>query len=457
MSLLESKSEGAPVNLVVADHDMQWMMGVVEGISKHPQIKVVGFAQRGEDVIDRAVSLVADAVLMEYALVDMTAGEVAVKLAEKSPGTAVFALSASLSMQLIQQAQAKGVIEIFDRNTFSAREAAEKIAALVDARRRQWAETADKHGILEAGVGPRGRQPVRPQVVTRPVTQTIVLVHSRKGGVGKTTISTNLATAIKLSPILSGLRVALLDFDPDGTLNLSCHLSDEVVWNRNICMWEHLSETLSLDEVDDLMVPTSAGVMVLPAPPNPAVAQRVTVELADKVLRVLRKYYGIIVIDGGPKLAAPVDAAMYHATHILLVSTPEGAAVRKASEIVRAMMPDPDRPEKPDMSHMLRKMFVVVNRIQNRRGDLKSAEVAQAIGRLVIAEIPEDENVAVAMNSNRNKQAIELVPDSPFAMSIKKLANDLCGAYPAGVNEEVREKRPIGGFSGLLARLRKAQ
>ena len=227
---------------------------------------------------------------------------------------------------------------------------------MVDARRREWADTASKHGLVSPGTGPQGVRTVE-KVVTRSITQSIILVHSPKGGVGKSTIAANLATAIKMSPVLSGVRVALLDFDVEfGNLKTLFSIPPEIVQSRNVATWQQVSDDMTAQEVDDLLVPTkSTGLMVLPSPINPAVARRVDIELADKILRTLRKYYGVIVIDGGPKLPHAVDAAIQHATHILLVSTLRGQAAENLNRVVAQLQPDPDLMQKADMSHIYEK------------------------------------------------------------------------------------------------------
>lgn len=451
---MESRTEGSQINLIVADHDTSWMMDITQDISSHPQVKVVGFAQSGKAAIDRAVSMAADAVLIEYAMPDLTAAEVARKLAEESPGTAVFAVSASITTQLVQTARAAGVAEIFPRDGFSAAEAAEKIARHIDGLRREWADAAKKGGVVDKGRGPKGER-VRTEYVTRTMTQTVILTHNTKGGVGKSTVAINLATAIKMSPYLSGQRVAVVDFDCGGAnVSTICGLPDTDVYNRNIATWEYLSEDLSAKEVDDLLLDGPHGLKIAAAPLNVAVSDRITVDLADKILRILKRYFGVIVIDGAPNISPPIDAAMYHATHILLVANPEGQSVKQLARIVQLVSPDPDYPEKQDLSHLLRKMFVVINHAQaDNNWNLSAKDIANTVGRPVLAEIPNDESVKKALHSTSGKQAVEINPESPFAIAMKTLANDICNAYPEGVGGGTA--KASGGFlAGLFGRRR---
>lgn len=444
------KIEGSPVQVVLADHDSNWMMDVAQDLSTHHQIKITGFAQSGEALIQRASSMAADAILMNYSMPDLTAKEVASRLAEESPGTAVFAVSDSVTAQLIQAAKAAGVAEIFPRSEFVSREAAERIAQYVDEQRKEWNEAARKHGLIEKGAGPKGEK-IREKILTRTVNQTIILTYNVKGGVGKSTIACNLALAIKMSPYLSGQRVCLVDFDCGGAnVATNMHIQDIDAINRNLAVWEHIDENISAKDVDSILIPGPKGVMIAAAPLNQAFIENFTIDLADKILRILKKYFGMIVIDGAPNISAPIDAAFTHATHILLIANPEGQSVKQLARTVQLLSPDSDYPGKPDMSHILRKMFLVLNYAQApTKWDLKKSDVAENVGRPLFAEIPYDEVVRKALHGTAEKVAIELESDSNFAIAIKNLANDLCGAYPDGIGS-----RPKKGLLSFLERKR---
>ncbi|MHB1128365.1 MAG: AAA family ATPase [Bacillota bacterium] len=459
---MEIRQEGETVSLILASHDSNWMIEVAQELAIHYQIRVTGFAQSGESAIIRVTSMVADAVLMDYSMVDINALEVVQRLAEESPGTAVFVIAENTPAQLIQASKAKGIVEIFPKAGFVGREAGARIAEHVNAQRREWAQAAQKHGIVEKGTGPRGNGKAQEKYVAKPVTQTVILTHNMKGGVGKSTIAVNLAVAIKMSPYFSGQRVVLADFDPGGAnVATICHIPDTETYKRNLSTWEYIPEDLSAREVDDLLIPGPGGVMICAAPLSVAASEKITVGLADQVLRILKRYYGIIVIDGAPNISPPIDAAMHHATHVLLVANPEGQSVKQLARTVQLVSPDPDFPEKTDLSSLLQKMLVVINHAQaDSRWNLKSGDIAVAIGRPVIAEIPNDEAVKQALHGKANKQAGEM-DESHFAIAIKTLANDLCGAYPEGVGQYYRNKTKTRGTlpqrvaigTGFLGRL----
>lgn len=448
-----SKQPGTTVHLAIASHDTEWMMDAVQELNAHEQIKVTAFANTGADLIDRASTMGVDAVLMEYSMPDMTAVEVTKRLAEDSPGTLVYAVSGSISEQLIRTAKSAGIREVFSTINFSASEASSRICKEVDDFRHELTQTALTHGRVEKGTGPAGVK-IKKEYVTRTLKQVVVLTHSVKGGVGKTSIATNLAAAIKMSPYYSGQRVCLVDFDCGGAnVATACHINDISASNRNIYNWIDVPTDISAREVEQLLIEGPQGIMVAPAPLNIALAEKIDYDLADKILKILKNHFSVIVIDGAPNLSAPIDSAMLQSTHILLIANAEGQSAKQLAKTVSLVSPDPNYPEKPDMTHLLKKMFLVLNIAQSpTEYDLKKADIASIVGRPLIAEIPYDKIIRKALHGPYEKLPVELDPSAPFSRAIKKLANDICGAYPDGGDDSGEERKSGGLLNRLFKR-----
>ena len=432
------------INIVVGDHDVTRLMNLVQDLQQNPMIRVIGIAQTAEDIIERASSMAADAVLMEHAMIDYTAIDVSEKLKDDSPGTFVFTISSSISAEFVFKSKRAGIIEVFPRDGFVAREAGDVIQSYVYEKRKEWDELSQKHGTVEKGTGPM-KQKIVKEYITKAINQSIILTYNTKGGVGKSTVATNLALAIKMSPYLSGQRVALIDFDCGGAnVSTVCHIPDSKAMNRNLAFWAGDIDNLTAQDVDDLMISGPHGLMILPAPLNLVLAEKVSFELCDRILNVLKRFFSIIVIDGAPNISAPIDAALRHATHVLLIANAEGQSVKQLARTTKLLEPDPEFPEKPDATYILNKMFVVLNHAQGySKYDLKPDEVSRTVGRPLLAQIPYSETVRRALHGSNHKQAIELEPDGEFSLAIKKLANDLVGAYPEGVASSTNKTKSI--------------
>lgn len=426
--------DGPAIHIVLADYDTGWMMETAQELMIHPRIRVVGFARNGDFLKERVLSLNADAVLMDYSLADISAPEMAMVLAKANSNAVVFAVSESFSREFTHHHSSDDdgeVAEVYPRELSSMRDTAISIVEEVDRIRRM---IADHSGGIVHGI-----------------KQSVIVSYNIKGGVGKTTLATNLAVAIKSSPHMNNFRVCLVDFDCGGAnATTVLHINESEAINRNIANWEHMHDDASIAEVDDMLIRGPKGLLIAPAPINQAQGDKVDMEMADRVLRILKKHFAIIVIDGAPNISAPIDSAFSHATHILMVTSLEGQSVKQLSKTTYLFAPNSDLPNKPDMSHVLKKMFIVVNNTSPKeKYDLKSREISEVVGRPFIGEIPYDSVVRKALHGPEKKTAFELEPHGAFAKGMKNLAHNICGAYPEeGSNKNGRANK-AGRFSNL--------
>lgn len=428
------------IQLVIAEQTEERINNLMMGLQRNPRVRVSGVARNGDSLMERVSSMRADAILMDFFLLDATAINIANRIREESPGTLVFAITDSISSQFIFEAKNAGIKEVYKRDTFVAQSVAEEIANHVEAQRREWEDNASKYGTYTKGSGPKNEKVVK-EYVTQTMKQSIVLTYNTKGGVGKSTVATNLAMALKKSPYTSGSRIAIVDFDCGGA-NVSTlyNIPDSQALVKNLIYWLNVDESVSAEEVDDMMITGPYGLKILPAPLNMGIAQQVDFDLSNRVLNILRKHFDIIIIDGAPNISPSVDAAMQHATHILLVTNKEGQSVKQLSKIVNMFNVDPMTNK--NFSHLLSKMFIVINEGQQPgKWDLKDSDISKTVNRPILRSIPYSDYVKEALHGNSGKQAIELDENSEFSIQIKKLANDICGAYP-DVNSNSSGKKP---------------
>lgn len=141
----------------------------------------------------------------------------------------------------------------------------------------------------------------------------IIAVMSPKGGVGKTTISTNLAVGLgKLAP----MSVVLVDFDVQfGDVATGLQLNPE----------HTLSDAVKGAAANDSMVlkayltvhPT--GIYVLAAPLNPVESEHITGDQVGHVLRQLAAEFAYVVVDSSPGLGEHVLATLEQASDVVWV------------------------------------------------------------------------------------------------------------------------------------------
>lgn len=416
------------INIILADYDNARIENIMNKVQFHPRIRVIGIADDGNSLIDKIISLRPHAIVMPFSLIDITAISVIKKLEELSIKCFVYVINPDMP-SLVKELKAKGVAGVIDIN--------------------------DDIGTIISSSFNRNNDVIDVEVnncidTSHEFEQTVILTYNSKGGVGKTTIAINLAVALRRSPVLKDKKIALVDFDIGGAnISTLCNISDKKALSKNIFLWNDLTSDTCItdDDVETMMIDYN-GLKVLPMPNNFQYAQQINYQLADKVLVLLKKYFDIVVIDGGPNITSPVDAALKHATHVLLVSDTERQSVKQLTRIVDLLTTNPIKQD--DYSIVLGKMYVVVNHTQKEsEWDLDAIDIARTIGRPLLREIPYCESVKDALHGDSGLQALEL-DKGKFSSQIRGLADDICEAYPEKVNFNIharKDKKKLKLFS----------
>lgn len=448
------KTNNISVSILVADYDVNRMKHIVEVLQKNALINVIGMSDTGTDIINKCTNIKVDAVLTEYSMPDFSAIEISEEVKKFSPDTNIFAISDIGDDKFTFRLKKAGIIELFSRKDFNCKDVGEKIYQYIYNKNLKKISSANiKRTPLTKKVFATTYEVAatnaKNEYIKRDIPQSIITIFNSKGGVGKSSVAANLATAIKLSPYMSKQKVALVDFDCAGAnLATVMHIPDEDVSNRNLAFWDKDLSRLSMEDIDDLMIKGPNDIRVLPSPIDINLSEKVNYELCQNVLTTLKKFFPIIIIDGSPVLSFSMDVALSNATHILLTANAEGQSVKQLARTINLLSPDPKQPDKPDMTNILCKMFLVLNHAQGiSKWDLTSNEVASIVGRPLIAELPFSDDVRQALHEDLNLQAFEINPDSEYSNAMKNLADILVGAYPdTMIDTSKKRKKSIFSF-----------
>ena len=158
----------------------------------------------------------------------------------------------------------------------------------------------------------------------------VVSVFAPKGGVGKTTVSVNMAIALRQQT-----RAEVLLFDADvGVGNVSSVL--EVPDGLGLADLSDSPPEEWTDAAFEQAVSThlDSGVRVLTWGTEPAQSERVTVDLLLAALRWARNHHSYVIVDNHPGYDDRTMAMLAVANEIFLVVTPEVGAIRNSSQFL---------------------------------------------------------------------------------------------------------------------------
>ncbi len=231
----------------------------------------------------------------------------------------------------------------------------------------------------------------------------LILLTSGKGGVGKTTLTSNLAAA--LSDL--GENVIAMDANlttPNLGLQLGMHLVPRT-----------LHDVLRGDtRLRDAIYPHPYGFKVIPASIGLNDLKGVDVGRLPEVSFNLLGKADYVIMDSAAGLGREALSALSASDEIMIVTNPDLPSVTDALKMLKLAQ-----------ESRIKVIGTVVNRIKGNEHELSTGEIKDLLGISIIAEIPEDVNVAKSIAEK--KPLIQYSPDSPAAVEIKRLATFLTG------------------------------
>jgi pilus assembly protein CpaE len=238
---------------------------------------------------------------------------------------------------------------------------------------------------------------------------TVLTVFGAKGGIGKTTISTNLASSLCRH---SNSSVAIVDMD---TRFGDVAIMMDVVVEFSIADVGRNIETVNRENISDYLVRHSSGVEILPAPLHPTEWGALSRQHITKIVDLLAQTHDYVVVDTPGAFNELVATALECANIILLVTSMDIASIKDtalALEMLRAASVSED------------KVKLVINH-STSSNSLRAEDVERVLEYQVYWRIPHD--VAVS-NSNQLGQPIVLAkPYARASRAITDIAHNLSG------------------------------
>ncbi|SHF65462.1 septum site-determining protein MinD [Ornithinibacillus halophilus] len=236
-----------------------------------------------------------------------------------------------------------------------------------------------------------------------------IVITSGKGGVGKTTTTANLGTALALME----KKVCLIDTDIGlRNLDVVMGLENRIIYDivdviEGRCK---LKQALIKDKRFDYL-------SLLPAAQT-SDKSAVTTEGIREIIKELKQEYDYIIIDCPAGIEQGYQNAVAGADRAIVVTTPEKSSVRDADRII-GLLEKEESIESPSL---------VINRIRNhmiKSGDMLDIdEIVQVLSIDLIGIVMDDDDVIKASNHG---EPIAFQPKSKASIAYRNIARRILG------------------------------
>ena len=385
------------IKLLISENEPGQAEELASKLGAIQEIEVVGYARDGLEVAQMVAQLSPDVALIHADLPGINGLDATQMAVMASPETACVVLTGNgtegeKALQQAMQAGARAVLPVAT-SAETLENTVRQVAKLKECQ--NWPEY---------------------ELVTNPAKMPMtVAVTGAKGGIGKTTIATNLA--VSLQQQYAG-EVVLEDFIGQyGDVSLMLDLPQDGGLAELAAY-----EELELDLVESYLKTHSCGLKVLSAPQHGGNGNTTTITTAylANLLGVLRRAYRFIVFDI-PPLIEPLSSYVLSRSNVVIVVTYllDLAAIRGTAALLDSLV------EKKLPTERIK---LVVNRADSR-SPFSIADLRQATKWTPSAQIPEDV-ATVGGAVNEGIPVILGAPNSAIARSINKLAEAIIAELP---------------------------
>lgn len=262
-------------------------------------------------------------------------------------------------------------------------------------------------------------------------TARVIAVTSGKGGVGKTSISVNLALQMRAQ----GKRVVIIDAD-FGLSNVEIMLGIRPQYNLADLVFRNKS-------IEDIITEGPNGIGFISGGSGVQDLVNLDKENIKKLIAKLVKLdtiYDVVIIDTGAGIADSVIQFVLSSPEVLLVVTPEPTSITDAYSLLKAVN------RKKDFDREHKSIKVIANRVNNQE---EGQEIFDKISIVVskflniqleyLGYIPADKRIAYAVMEQT--PIVMSQPDSSPAVMVKKICDRLL---------DIEEKNEKAGIAKVL-------
>lgn len=375
------------IKVLIVDDSEQTRENIQAIFDLEKEIEVAGNASNGRQAVELAKQLKPDIILMDINMPEMDGIKATEAITESGLESPIIMMSIQGEKEYIKKAMTAGARE-YIMKPFGVKE-------LTDTIKRVYQVEQNK------------KKKSMKTLETEKIDTKIISVFSTKGGVGKTTIATNLAVATANA---TRKKVVLLDFDlqfGDVAICLNLYVKNTIT--------ELVSDLNNIEQepylIEEYLLAHYSGIKVLAAPLKPENAEYVTAEHIKRIIEILRGKYDYIIIDTPQGFNDVVITTLDLSDSIIYVSTLDLPSIKNTKNGLEIMK---------SLNYSTEKVKIIINK-SNESFGIKINDFKKALNVDISEIIPEDLS-AVTVSVNNGHPLVSHRKSSIVSKRINRLA-----------------------------------
>ncbi len=422
-----TESESETIRVLIVDDYAETRENIRKLLQFEADIEVVGSARTGEEAIQLSSDTKPDVVLMDINMPDMDGIEATERLLSEVSYAQVVMLSVNSEPDYMRRAMLAGA-----RDFIAKPPSGDELISTIRLVSERAREQRQKMMVPVEAVIPAGGIPGMPGTGQLRPEGKIVTLYSAKGGVGCSTLATNLAVGLNTEETKVVLVDTNLQFG-DAAVLMNLQVKNSIV------DLAARPEEIDPEIVDEVLIRHESGLRLLAAPPRPEMADEIQADQVRRVIGYLRRQFAYVIVDTSSTMD-DVTLAVLDATDLLVVvSTPEIPAIKDA-RLTFDLLSVLEFPKE--------RIFFLINKTDRKAGITPEA-IAENLKREVDGEIPTDEK-AFALSINRGVPLLLTEKGRSPAKNILEVIGTIKQRLLA--EEQVEEGEPEAARTGLFGR-----
>jgi pilus assembly protein CpaE len=380
------------IKLLIADDKEDWLNNVKRMLLNMDDVCIIGLAKSGEEALEKIAELQPHIVIINADIKGINGLQITEKITMEYPHIQSIIMSTKSSPEYFRDAMKAGAKDYLIE-PFSNQDLAEAI-----------------HNVYTKWLKDKA------ELFAEESNAKVISFFSTKGGVGRTTLAVNLASALASRDKKTLLIDASLQFgDVALTLDLRPKYTISDVVEKN---------EFTDDGIKRRITKHSSGLDVLAAPKEPALAEAISAKNLQEIIDVLKPSYQYIIIDMTATITEKELAILDKTSLLFLVATLEITSLKNTKTLLKTLQ---------DIKYDLNKVKILLNKDTPDVG-IDKTSLEAGLGISVYATIPMDSKL-VQVSLNKGESFVLKSPCSQISRSVIEIAEKLIGPSRKTVEE----------------------